>query len=37
MNNKTNLLEENVNFVDNTKTQNKFFKIILFLIAVFMF
>ena len=27
MNNKTNLLEENVNFVDNTKKQNKYFKI----------
>ena len=27
MNIKTNLLEEYVNFVDNTKEQNKYFKI----------
>ena len=33
MNIKTNLLEEYVNFVDNTKKQNKYFKIII-LIAV---
>ena len=29
MNIKTNLPEENVNFVDNTKKQNKCFKIII--------
>ena len=34
MNNKTNLLEEYINFVDNTKKQNKYFKIITFLIAI---
>ena len=34
---KTNLLEENVNFVDNTKTQNKYFKRIMFLIVIIMF
>ena len=28
MNIKTNLLEEYVNFVDNTKKQNRYFKII---------
>ena len=33
MNIKTNLLEEYVNFVDNTKKQNRYFKIIT-LIAV---
>ena len=33
MNIKTNLLEEYVNFVDNTKKQNRYFKIII-LIAV---
>ena len=32
---KTNLLEENVNFVDTTKKQNKYFKIIVFFIFVF--
>ena len=39
MNIKTNLLEEYVNFVDNTKKQNKYFKIsiILFVIIVFLF
>ena len=37
MNIKTNLPEEYVNFVDNTKKQNKYFKIFLFLIAIFMF
>ena len=34
MNIKTNLLEEYVNFVDNTKKQNKYFKLFLFLIAI---
>ena len=34
MNNKTNLLEEYVNFVDNTKKQNKYFKLILILFVV---
>ena len=34
---KTNLLEEYVNFVDNTKKQNKYFKIIMFLIVIIMF
>ena len=37
MNIKTNLLEEYVNFVDNTKKQNKYFKIIMFLIVIIMF
>ena len=39
MNIKTNLLEEYVNFVDNTKKQNKCFKIsiILFVIIMFLF
>ena len=37
MNIKTNLLEEHVNFVDNTKKQNKYFKIFLFLIVIIMF
>ena len=37
MNIKTNLLEEYVNFVDNTKKQNKYFKIFLFLIVIIMF
>ena len=39
MNIKTNLLEEYVNFVDNTKKQNKYFKIsiILFVIILFLF
>ena len=37
MNIKTNLLEEYVNFVDNTKEQNKHFKIFLFVIAINMF
>ena len=36
MNIETNLLEY-VNFVDNTKKQNKYFKIFLFLIAITMF
>ena len=34
MNNKTSLLGEYVNFVDNTKKQNKYFKTILFLFVV---
>ena len=34
INNKTNLLEEYVNFVDNTKKQNKYFKIISILFVV---
>ena len=34
MNIKTNLLEENVNFVDNTKKQNKYFKILIILFVV---
>ena len=39
MNIKTNLLEEYVNFVDNTKKQNKFFKtfIILFVVVLCLF
>ena len=37
MNIKTNLLEEYINFIDNTKKQNKYFKIILFLIVIIMF
>ena len=37
MNIKTNLLEEYVNFVDNTKKQNKYSKIFLFLIAIIVF
>ena len=38
MNIKTKLLEEYVNFVDNTKQQqNKYFKIILFLIIIIIF
>ena len=37
MNIKTNLLEEYVNFVDNTKKQNNHFKMFLFLSALFMF
>ena len=34
MNIKTNLLEEYVNFVDNTKKQNKYFKLFIFLIVI---
>ena len=34
MNIKTNLREEYINFVDNTKKQNKYFKTIVFLIAI---
>ena len=37
MNIKTNLLEEYVNFVDTTKKQNKYFKIIMFLIVITVF
>ena len=37
MNIKKNLLEEYVNFVDNTKKQNKYFKIFMFLIVIIMF
>ena len=37
MNIKTNLLEEYVNFVDNTKKQNKNFRIFLFLMVLIMF
>ena len=34
MNIKTKLLEENIDFVDNTKKQNKYFKKILILFVV---
>ena len=34
MNIKTNLLEEYVNYVDNTKKQNKYFKTIIFFNAI---
>ena len=34
MNIKTNLLEDYVNFVDNTKRQDKFFKTIIILFAI---
>ena len=37
MNNKTKLLEEYVNFVDNTKKQNKYFRLFLFLMVLIMF
>ena len=37
MNIKAILLEEYVNFVDNTKKQNKYFKIIMVLIVIIMF
>ena len=37
MNIKTKLLEEYVNFVNNTKKQKIYFKIILFLNAIIMF
>ena len=37
MNIKTNLLVEYVNFVDNTKKQNKYFEIFLFVVAIIMF
>ena len=34
MNIKTNLLEEYVNFVENTKKQNKYFKVFIILFLV---
>ena len=37
MNIKAKLLEEYVNFVDNIKKQNKYFKVIMFLIVIIMF
>ena len=37
MNFETNLLDEYVSIVDNTKKQNKYFKSFLFLIAISMF
>ena len=37
MNIKTNLLVEYIDFVDNTKKQSKYFKIILFSIVIIMF
>ena len=37
MNIKTNLIAEYVNFVDNTKKQNKYFKIIIFLNVIIKF
>ena len=37
MNIKTSLLEDYVNFVDNTKKQKKYFKISINLIAIIMF
>ena len=37
MNIKRALLEENLNFVDTTKKQNNYFKIILILIVIIMF
>ena len=37
MNTKTNLLEQYVNFVDNTKKPNKYFKINMLLIVIIMF
>ena len=37
MNSKTILIEEYVNFVDNTKKQNKYFKLVLFLFAIIVF
>ena len=37
MNFKTNLLEEYVNFVDTTKKQNKYFKILTILIVIIVF
>ena len=35
MNIKTNLLEENVNFVNSTKKQNKYFKITIIFLCFF--
>ena len=37
MNIKTNLLEEYVNFVDTTKKQSKYFKILVIVIIIFCF
>ena len=37
MNIKTNLLKDYVNFVDNTRKQNKYFKINIILIGIIMF
>ena len=37
MNIKTNLLEEYVNFVDNTKKQNKYLKILIILFVVILY
>ena len=37
MNIKTKLLEEYVNFVDNTKKQNKYFRLFLFLMVLIIF
>ena len=34
MNIKRNLLEEYVNFVDNTKKQNRYFKIIILIVVI---
>ena len=34
---KTNLLEDYVNFVDNTKKQNKYFTVKVFLIVIIIF
>ena len=34
MNIKTNLLEEYVNFVDNTKKQTRYFKIIILIVVI---
>ena len=34
MNIKTSLLEEYVNFVDNTKKQNKYFKLLIILFVI---
>ena len=33
----TNLLEEYVNFVDNTKKQNKFFELVIILIVIILY
>ena len=34
MNIKTNLLKEHVNFVDNTKKQNRYFKIFILIVVI---
>ena len=34
MNIKTNLLEEDVNFVDNARKQNRYFKIIILIVVI---